>query len=369
MIGHVHQPHRLALALGPRHAEIVLEPVLGGRPLLVADDANAVAAKAAKTTDNGLVIAEFAVAGERHEIGDQGADIVEAARALGMPGDLGFLPRGERRVEVLQRLCGLGLEPPDLLAQRSRAVAGLDRAQFLNLGLDLGQRFFKVEIAAHRPQIGMNRTPPRGRAKKALMRRMKSSKHPGHEAAVLAESFAARGCAHGISTFRFPHGESDCFQLQLPRQRRRMVNSSEAEIEGAVDPTILTDLVLANRILYRLGVLDSHGHVSVRDPKRPDHFFLARSLAPALVSAADIMAFDLDSSPVEPRRRALYSERFIHGEIYRVRSDVNAVVHSHTPTVIPFSISKTALRPVCHMASFMPQAVPVFEIRQTAGMT
>jgi HCOMODA/2-hydroxy-3-carboxy-muconic semialdehyde decarboxylase len=65
----------------------------------------------------------------------------------------------------------------------------------------------------------------------------------------------------------------------------------------------------------------------------------------------------------------MYSERFIHGEIYRVRSDVNAVVHSHTPTVIPFSISKTALRPVCHMASFMPQAVPVFEIRQTAGMT
>jgi HCOMODA/2-hydroxy-3-carboxy-muconic semialdehyde decarboxylase len=148
-----------------------------------------------------------------------------------------------------------------------------------------------------------------------------------------------------------------------------MVNSSEAEIKGAVDPTILTDLVLANRILYRLGVLDSHGHVSVRDPKRPDHFFLARSLAPALVTADDIMAFDLDSSPIEQRGRAMYSERFIHGEIYHVRSDVNAVVHSHTPTVIPFSISKTALRPVCHMASFMPQEVPVFEIRQTAGMT
>jgi HCOMODA/2-hydroxy-3-carboxy-muconic semialdehyde decarboxylase len=126
---------------------------------------------------------------------------------------------------------------------------------------------------------------------------------------------------------------------------------------------------LANRILCSLGVLDSHGHVSARDPKHPEHFFLARSLAPALVTADDIMVYGLDASPLEQRGRQMYSERFIHGEIYRIRPDVHAVVHSHTPTVIPFSISKTALRPVCHMASFMPQAVPVFEIRETAGMT
>jgi HCOMODA/2-hydroxy-3-carboxy-muconic semialdehyde decarboxylase len=147
------------------------------------------------------------------------------------------------------------------------------------------------------------------------------------------------------------------------------MNSREAEIKAAVDPQILTDLVLANRVLYWLGVLDSHGHVSARDPKQPDHFFLARSLAPALVTADDIMVYDLDASPVEQRGRQMYSERFIHGEIYRIRADVHAVVHSHTPTVIPFSISKTALRPVCHMASFMPQAVPVFEVRETAGMS
>jgi HCOMODA/2-hydroxy-3-carboxy-muconic semialdehyde decarboxylase len=147
------------------------------------------------------------------------------------------------------------------------------------------------------------------------------------------------------------------------------MNSSEAEIKAAVDPQILTDLVLANRILYALGVLDSHGHVSARDPKHPEHFFLARSLAPALVTADDIMVYDLDASPVEQRGRGMYSERFIHAEIYHVRPDVHAVVHSHSPTVIPFSISKTALRPVCHMASFMPQAVPVFEVRETAGMT
>jgi HCOMODA/2-hydroxy-3-carboxy-muconic semialdehyde decarboxylase len=147
------------------------------------------------------------------------------------------------------------------------------------------------------------------------------------------------------------------------------MNSREAEIKATVDPQILSDLVLANRILYSLGVLDSHGHVSTRDPKHPEHFFLARSLAPALVTADDIMVYDLDASPVERRGRQMYSERFIHGEIYRIRPDVHAVVHSHTPTVIPFSISKTALRPVCHMASFLPQAVPVFEVRETAGMS
>ena len=147
------------------------------------------------------------------------------------------------------------------------------------------------------------------------------------------------------------------------------MNSREAEIKATVDPQILTDVVLANRILYSLGVLDSHGHVSARDPKHPDHFFLSRSLAPALVTADDIMAYDVDANPVQQRGRSMYSERFIHSEIYRVRPDVRSVVHSHSPSVIPFSISKTALKPVFHMASFMPQTVPVFEVRETAGMT
>ena len=147
------------------------------------------------------------------------------------------------------------------------------------------------------------------------------------------------------------------------------MQSTEADLKAAVDPQILTDLVLANRILYALGVVDAYGHVSVRDPKGPDHYFLARALAPALVKADDIMAYDLDSRPVNDRGCELYSERFIHGEVYRARGDVHAVVHSHSPTVIPFSISKTPLAPVYHMASFIPPAVPVFEIREVAGMT
>ena len=52
---------------------------------------------------------------------------------------------------------------------------------------------------------------------------------------------------------------------------------------------------------------------------------------------------DLDRTPVAGERQT-YSERFIHAEIYRVRADVNAVVHSHSPAVIPFSVTDVALR-------------------------
>lgn len=137
---------------------------------------------------------------------------------------------------------------------------------------------------------------------------------------------------------------------------------------GAVDPALLDDLVAANRILHRQGVVDGFGHVSVRHPGRADAFLLARSMAPALVEAADIMAFDLDAAPLGGDERPAYLERFIHGEIYRRRADVMAIVHSHSPSVIPFGIVKTAtLQPVCHMSGFIGAAAPVFEIRDVAG--
>src|SRR4029450_9158226 len=106
---------------------------------------------------------------------------------------------------------------------------------------------------------------------------------------------------------------------------------TEADLKAVAEPQILTDLVLANRILYALGVVDAYGHVSVRDPKRPEHYFLSRALAPALVKADDIMAYDLDSRPVEDRGCELYSERFIPGEGYRAREGGNAVVHRPSP--------------------------------------
>ena len=128
------------------------------------------------------------------------------------------------------------------------------------------------------------------------------------------------------------------------------------------------DLVEANRILYDRGVLDGFGHVSVRDESDPARFVLARNVAPALVRADDLMTFELDGTACGGDARAPYVERFIHGSIYRARPDVGAVVHSHSPAIIPFGVvSGMALRPIYHMGSFLRGEVPVFEIRDAAG--
>jgi HCOMODA/2-hydroxy-3-carboxy-muconic semialdehyde decarboxylase len=95
---------------------------------------------------------------------------------------------------------------------------------------------------------------------------------------------------------------------------------------------------------------------------------MARAIAPGTVAAADIMEFDLDSNPVDRRGRSMFIERFIHGEIYKVRADVDSVIHTHSMGVmIPFSITKTPLRPVIHNASFLHVGVPVWEIREAGG--
>ena len=136
----------------------------------------------------------------------------------------------------------------------------------------------------------------------------------------------------------------------------------------ALDPRLVADLVTANHILYDQHVVDAFGHVSVRHDKRPDRFLLARSMAPALVTAADILEFDLDGNPRDAGGRAVYLERFIHGEIYRVRSDVNAIVHSHSHAVIPFGVVRAhKLRAIFHMSGFVGTETPIFEIRECVG--
>jgi len=122
---------------------------------------------------------------------------------------------------------------------------------------------------------------------------------------------------------------------------------------GPVDPALIEDLVAANRILAEEGVLDAYGHVSIRHPNHPNRYLMSRSLAPILVTASDIMEYDLDSSPIDPQDRRSVIERFIHGEIYKLRPDVKAVIHSHSPAVIPFGITQVPMRPVAHVASFL----------------
>jgi len=138
---------------------------------------------------------------------------------------------------------------------------------------------------------------------------------------------------------------------------------------AAVDPAVVADLVAANHILVNQGVLDGFGHVSIRDPRNPQHILLSRSLAPALTTAADILEYDLDCNALDDQGRSGFLERFIHCEIYRARPDVQAVVHSHSPAVIPFGTGRTGLRPMSHVAGFLAAGVPVFDIRREFGMT
>jgi ribulose-5-phosphate 4-epimerase/fuculose-1-phosphate aldolase len=130
---------------------------------------------------------------------------------------------------------------------------------------------------------------------------------------------------------------------------------------------LIDDLVSANHILSLEGVVDGFGHVSMRDEKDPQRFLLARSVAPASVSAADIMEFGLDGEALDARGRKPYLERYIHSEIYRVRPDVQAIVHSHSPSLIPFGITGTQLKPVYHMSGFLGAGTPIFEIRDAGG--
>ncbi len=144
--------------------------------------------------------------------------------------------------------------------------------------------------------------------------------------------------------------------------------ADKAEAGAAASRPLLEELAIANHILCREGVVDGFGHISVRHDKRPDRFLLARNMAPALVTADDILEFDFDGNPANANGRTVYLERFIHGEVFRARPDVMAVVHSHSPSIVPFSVVKSSpLRPICHMSGFLGEQVPNFEIRDYAG--
>lgn len=130
---------------------------------------------------------------------------------------------------------------------------------------------------------------------------------------------------------------------------------------------LLQDLVIANRILAREGVLDGFGHVSVRHPDNPRRYFMSRSRGPELVHLEDIIEFTLEGEPINQQGRAMYAERPIHGALYAARPDVQAICHNHSPSVIPFSISKALMQPVMHMAALIGSDIPVWDIRDEFG--
>jgi len=140
-------------------------------------------------------------------------------------------------------------------------------------------------------------------------------------------------------------------------------------VEVAAGIQAAEELAIASRILADLGVFDAAGHVSMRHPGNAGRFLMSRSLAPALVTPPDIMEFTLASEPCDPRGRAPFIERYLHGEIYRKRPDVLGIAHGHSPAVIPFGLTTTAMRATYHNAAFLAAGVPVFDIRATFGVT
>jgi len=138
---------------------------------------------------------------------------------------------------------------------------------------------------------------------------------------------------------------------------------------GPVPDALLKDLAAASRILVAQGVVDGFGHVSVRHPTAPNRFLMSRSLAPALVTPEDILEYDLDSQPCNANGRSSFLERFIHSEIYKARPDINSVVHSHSPSVIPFGLVRLKMQAMFHNAAFLADGVPVFDIREKFGAT
>ena len=138
---------------------------------------------------------------------------------------------------------------------------------------------------------------------------------------------------------------------------------------GPVDRAVLEDLAAASRILADQGVFDAAGHVSMRHPGHAERFLMSRSLAPQMITADDIMEFDLDCNAIDARGRNGFIERYLHGEIFRARPDVMAIAHSHSPSTIAFGLSNVPMRAMYHNAAFLAAGVPVFDIREKFGAT
>src|SRR6202047_2831178 len=157
-----------------------------------------------------------------------------------------------------------------------------------------------------------------------------------------------------------------CLGLSVLPQARAQIPAPPASV---IDAALAEDIVIGSRVLAEFGVLDGFGHVSARSPTDPNHFLMSRSLAPALVTADDIMEFDLDGNAVDARGRTVFLERFIHSEIYKARPDVMGVVSAHSAGVTPFSVTKGPLRAMFHNPSFLAAGAPVWDIRKDFGET
>jgi HCOMODA/2-hydroxy-3-carboxy-muconic semialdehyde decarboxylase len=129
------------------------------------------------------------------------------------------------------------------------------------------------------------------------------------------------------------------------------------------------ELALANRMVANEGIIDAFGHVSMRHPDNPNHYLLSRSRAPELVTPEDLLEYDLDSQPIRDPGTGQYSERVIHGEIYKARPDVMAVCHHHCPSFMPLLITGADYMPVFHLGAGAGMKPPVWDQHDEFGDT
>src|SRR5262249_18077927 len=172
-----------------------------------------------------------------------------------------------------------------------------------------------------------------------------------------------------IGMDRTPPGVSGPFACCHAPADARAGDNPTPKSAGAVAPELLAHLAAAARILAAEGVVDGFGHVSMRHPASAERYLMSRSRAPALQSPEDIIEYDLDSNPVNANGRSSFYERFIHGQIYRSRPDVMAIVHSHSPSVIPYSVTGLEMRAMYHNAAFLAAGVPIFRVEEKFGPT
>ena len=158
------------------------------------------------------------------------------------------------------------------------------------------------------------------------------------------------------------------------RDLTRVARTTEpAAADPNSDQALIEDLVLANRLMASddIGALTPDGlaHVSVRSRANPNHYFIAHDVSPGMVTAADVLENDLDSVPVREEDRGFpqYSERYIHGEIYKARPDIMAVLHAHTPELVSFGQSAVKLRPVLNTALFIGDGLPLYDLTKFTG--
>lgn len=140
-------------------------------------------------------------------------------------------------------------------------------------------------------------------------------------------------------------------------------------VKSTMSNTVQDELILGTRILVNENIIDGFGHISVRDPRNPERFWMVRENGIHSQPETLLVELDLGANSTQTNGPRPSIERFIHSEIYRARPDVNSVVHTHAPSLIPFGVTGIPLKPLFHLCGFLEEESPNFDIEAEYGAT